>query len=87
MLSSLFASIDFIVANNQMLVFQVKYDKLHQALYEKRKLVVNAEYEPNEEECDFPSDDEEDEKDLCKDMEDKAKIDGKGNADEKDDTK
>ncbi|XP_027221198.1 nucleosome assembly protein 1-like 1 isoform X1 [Penaeus vannamei] len=66
---------------------EVKYDKLHQALYEKRKLVVNAEYEPNEEECDFPSDDEEDEKDLCKDMEDKAKIDGKGNADEKDDTK
>lgn len=67
--------------------FQVKYDKLHQALYEKRKLVVNAEYEPNEEECDFPSDDEEDEKDLCKDMEDKAKIDGKGEAEEKDDTK
>lgn len=47
---------------------------MHQELYEKRRKVLNAEYEPTEEECDFPSDDEED-KELCKDMEQKAKID------------
>lgn len=51
---------------------------MHQALYEKRRLVVSAEYEPTEEECDFPSDDEtDDEKNLSKDMEEKAKIDEK----------
>ncbi|XP_064092472.1 nucleosome assembly protein 1-like 1 isoform X3 [Macrobrachium nipponense] len=55
---------------------EVKYDKMHQELYEKRKKIVNSEYEPNEEECDFPSDDEE-EKDLSKDMEEKAKIEDK----------
>lgn len=57
---------------------EVKYDAMHQALYEKRKLVVNSEYEPNDDECDFPSDDEEEEdKALSKDMEEKAKIDEK----------
>ena len=59
-------------------VFQVKYDQLHQALYDKRRLVVGSEYEPNDDECDFPSDDEtDDEKNLSKDMEEKAKIDEK----------
>ncbi|KAG7162464.1 nucleosome assembly protein 1-like 1 isoform X2 [Homarus americanus] len=57
---------------------EVKYDKMHQSLYEKRRLVVNSEHEPNDEECDFPSDDEEEEdKGLSKDMEEKAKIDEK----------
>ena len=61
-----------------LVVFQVKYDKMHQALYEKRRHVVTSEYEPNDEECDFPSDDEtDDEKNLSKDMEEKAKIDEK----------
>ena len=55
---------------------QVKYDKMHQELYEKRRKIVNSEYEPTEEECDFPSDDEED-KELSKDMEEKAKIEDK----------
>lgn len=51
---------------------------MHQGLYEKRRQVVTSEYEPNEEECDFPSDDEtDDEKNLSKDMEEKAKIDEK----------
>lgn len=59
-------------------VLQVKYDHLHQALYDKRRLVVGSEYEPTDEECDFPSDDEtDDEKNLSKDMEEKAKIDEK----------
>lgn len=51
---------------------------MHQALYEKRRQVVVSEYEPNDDECDFPSDDEtDDEKNLSKDMEEKAKIDEK----------
>jgi len=65
---------------------EVKYDKLHQTLYEKRKGIVNAEHEPNDDECDFPSDDEEDEKDLCKDMEDKAKLEGKDKAENAEET-
>lgn len=54
----------------------MKYDNLHQALYEKRKHVLNGDYEPTEEECDFPSDseEEEEEKELCKELEDKAKL-------------
>ncbi|MCL4141339.1 UNVERIFIED_CONTAM: hypothetical protein GTU68_042690, partial [Idotea baltica] len=53
-----------------------KYDALHQRLFEKRKVILNGEYEPNEEECDFPSDDDEEEEDkeLCKDLEEKAKV-------------
>ena len=48
---------------------------MHQELYEKRRKILNAEHEPTEEECDFPSDDEEEEeKVLSKDMEDKVKI-------------
>lgn len=59
-------------------LLQVKYDQMHQALYDKRRLVVGSEYEPTDEECDFPSDDEtDDEKNLSKDMEEKAKIDEK----------
>lgn len=66
------------VADNFNFAPQVKYDKMHQSLYEKRRQVVTSEYEPNEEECDFPSDDEtDDEKNLSKDMEEKAKIDEK----------
>ncbi|XP_071531264.1 nucleosome assembly protein 1-like 1 isoform X3 [Panulirus ornatus] len=57
---------------------EVKYDKMHQSLYEKRRQVVNSEYEPNDEECDFSSDNEDEEdKSLSKDMEEKAKIDEK----------
>merc|ERR1711874_552615 len=60
---------------------EVKYDKMHQALYEKRGKVVNASHEPTDEEADFPSDDE-DEKDLSKEMEEKAKIEEKEKSEE-----
>merc|ERR1739838_418162 len=53
---------------------EVKYDKMHQTLYEKRGKIVNATHEPTDEEADYPSDDEDDEKDLSKEM---AKIDEK----------
>ena len=33
-----------------------------------------GEYEPNEDECEWPSDDEEDEEELAGDMKDKAKL-------------
>jgi len=56
---------------------EVKYDKMHQTLYEKRGKIVNATHEPTDEEADYPSDDEDDEKDLSKEMEEKAKIDEK----------
>lgn len=47
---------------------ETKYHKLYQPLYVKRSEIVNALYEPTEEECDFPdfekpSDDEDDEDD------------------------
>jgi len=57
---------------------EVKYDKMHQTLYDKRGKVVNATHEPTDEEADYPSDDDdEDEKDLSKEMEEKAKIEEK----------
>ncbi|XP_076033735.1 nucleosome assembly protein 1-like 1 isoform X3 [Oratosquilla oratoria] len=54
---------------------ELKYDAMHQKLYEKRRQVVNSEYEPTDAECDYPSDSEEEEdKELSKDMEEKAKL-------------
>ncbi|KAK4306081.1 hypothetical protein Pmani_022076 [Petrolisthes manimaculis] len=53
---------------------EVKYDKMHQELYEKRRQVICSEHEPTEDECDFPSDDEDEDKNLSKDMEEKAKL-------------
>lgn len=60
---------------------QVKYDNMHQSLYEKRRLILNAEVEPTDEECDFTLDDEEEggeegDKELCQDLESKAKVEG-----------
>ena len=50
---------------------------MHQRLYEKRRTIVTAEYEPNDEECDFTLDDEteeEEDKELCQDLKEKAKV-------------
>lgn len=58
---------------------EVKYDLQHQKLYEKRLKILNAEHEPTDEECDFTLDDpaeEEEDKDLCQDLEEKAKVEG-----------
>lgn len=43
----------------------------------QRSDIVQGNYEPTEEECDFPSDDEDDVKDLSTDMEGKVKIEDK----------
>uniref|UniRef100_H2Z195 Nucleosome assembly protein 1-like 1 n=1 Tax=Ciona savignyi TaxID=51511 RepID=H2Z195_CIOSA len=55
-----------------------KYSLMYQPLFEKRSLVVNGSYEPTEEECEWESDNEEDEeKNGAKDeneVEDKVKL-------------
>jgi len=53
---------------------ECKYHELYQPLYQKRSTITKGEYEPNDDECQWPSDDEEGEEDLAKDMKDKAKI-------------
>merc|ERR1719211_670871 len=58
---------------------ECKYHEIYRPLYEQRSKITKGEYEPNDDECQWPSDDEDDE-DLASDMKDKAKID----ADEKD---
>ncbi|XP_018024183.1 nucleosome assembly protein 1-like 1 isoform X2 [Hyalella azteca] len=58
---------------------EVKYDSQHQRLYEKRRQILNAEVEPTDEECDFKLDDDaedEEDKNLCNDLEKKAKVEG-----------
>lgn len=40
----------------------------------QRSDIVQGNYEPTEEECDFPSDEEDDVKDLSTDMEGKIKL-------------
>merc|ERR1712012_438452 len=65
---------------------ECKYHELYQPLYQKRSTITKGEYEPNDDECQWPSDDEDDE-DLASDMKDKAKIEDektKNDADEKD---
>jgi len=52
---------------------ECKYHQMYIPLYEKRSTVVQGQYEPNDEECDFPSDDEKDE-DLSNEIKTKVKI-------------
>jgi len=66
---------------------ECKYHEMYQPLYQKRSKITKGEYEPNEDECQWPSDDEEDDEDLASDMKDKAKIEDektKNEAEEKD---
>jgi len=69
---------------------ECKYHELYQPLYQKRSTITKGEYEPNDDECQWPSDDEvleggdakpvnkhiyfSDDEDLASDMKDKAKI-------------
>jgi len=67
---------------------ECKYHEMYQPLYQKRSKITKGEYEPNEDECQWPSDDEEegdakpvnkhiyfsDDEELASDMKDKAKI-------------
>jgi len=66
---------------------ECKYHEMYQPLYQKRSKITKGEYEPNEDECQWPSDDEEDDEELASDMKDKAKIEDektKNEAEEKD---
>lgn len=47
----------------------LKYEKLYAPLYEKRRLIVSGEYEPEGHECNFPLDDEEASAERSKDVE------------------
>jgi len=53
---------------------EIKYDKIYNPLYQKRTQIIKGDYEPTEEECDFPSDSEDEEAELSEDVKDKAKI-------------
>merc|ERR1712045_240722 len=53
---------------------ECKYHELYKPLYDQRAKITKGEYEPNEDECEWPSDDEEDEEELAGDMKDKAKL-------------
>ncbi|XP_015784720.1 nucleosome assembly protein 1-like 1-A [Tetranychus urticae] len=95
--------VDFLKMESQfhmeMHAIECKYNAMYQGLMSKRSEIVNAVYEPNDEECDFPSDSEEEddekkegeegsdgdkEKKLSKDLEEKMKTDEPA---EEDDTK
>lgn len=50
---------------------ECKYNKLYTPLYEKRHTIISGGYEPNDTECDFPSDDE---GNLSKELKEKATL-------------
>eukprot|EP00088_Acartia_fossae_P002397 TRINITY_DN10973_c0_g2_i1.p1 TRINITY_DN10973_c0_g2~~TRINITY_DN10973_c0_g2_i1.p1 ORF type:complete len:397 (-),score=151.44 TRINITY_DN10973_c0_g2_i1:236-1426(-) len=53
---------------------ECKYQKIYQPLYDKRTQIVKGNHEPTEEECDFPSDSEDEETQLMSEIKDKATI-------------
>ncbi|XP_065158357.1 nucleosome assembly protein 1-like 1 isoform X2 [Atheta coriaria] len=50
---------------------ECKYHQLYLPLYEKRQTIISGAYEPNEDECDYHSDEDEE---LAKETEEKVKI-------------
>merc|ERR1719300_582801 len=58
---------------------ECKYHELYTPLYDKRTLIASGEYEPTEEECDWPSEDE-DEEELAENVKEKARVVDKGDA-------
>lgn len=50
---------------------ECKYNKLYTPLYEKRHTIISGGHEPNDDECDFPSDDE---SNLTEDLKEKVTI-------------
>ncbi|KAI5732477.1 hypothetical protein M8J76_000711 [Diaphorina citri] len=61
------------------------YHSKYFPLYDKRDAIVNGTYEPNDEECDWPSDEEEDE--LSKELKEKAKVQEAGDQKKPDEKK
>lgn len=60
---------------------ECKYHDLYTPLYEKRAQITKGAYEPTDTECDWPSEDEDDE--LADEIKDKVKLDGEKKDDEK----
>merc|ERR1711910_174946 len=52
---------------------ECKYHEMYKPLYDQRAKITKGDYEPNEDECEWPSEDEDDEE-LAGDMKDKAKL-------------
>merc|ERR1719492_599278 len=66
---------------------ECKYHEIYRPLYDQRSKITKGEYEPNDDECQWPSDDEEEDKELAGDLKDKAKLEDekkKKEAEEKD---
>ncbi|OPJ80350.1 nucleosome assembly protein 1-like 1 [Patagioenas fasciata monilis] len=61
-----------------------KYAALYQPLFDKRSEIINAIYEPTEEECEWKADAEED---ISEEMKDKAKLEEEKKDEEKEDPK
>ncbi|KAF5302357.1 hypothetical protein FQA39_LY10396 [Lamprigera yunnana] len=55
-------------------MLECKYNKLYSPLFQKRTTIICGEYEPNDEECQWVSDEDEE---LCKDVKDKVKVEDK----------
>jgi len=66
---------------------ECKYHTLYEPLYSKRTNITKGAYEPNEDECEWPSDSEDEEEELAEDVKDKAKIDAIENKEEDKDIK
>jgi len=64
---------------------ECKYHDLYTPLYQKRTQITKGDYEPTEEECDFPSDSEDEEAELSEEVKDKAKIEDEKKAEVKED--
>ena len=59
----------------------MKYHAMYKDSNDTRSKIINAEYEPNDDDCDFPSDEEsEDEDKLTEDLKAKASIEEKKKA-------
>merc|ERR1719411_2346530 len=54
---------------------ECKYHEMYKPLYDQRAKITKGEYEPNEDECEWPSDSEdEEEAALAEDVKEKAKL-------------
>ncbi len=61
-----------------------KYAALYQPLFDKRSEIINAIYEPTEEECEWKADAEEE---ISEEMKEKAKLEEEKKDEEKEDPK
>ncbi|PIO29906.1 hypothetical protein AB205_0157080 [Aquarana catesbeiana] len=61
-----------------------KYADLYQPLFDKRSQIINATYEPTEEECEWKIDEEEE---ISEEMKEKAKVEEEKKDEEKEDPK